>query len=240
MIASPAAPAAPTHRADGARRRVRSWAPPALALLVALAVWAVVAIVDSSRPATPAFSFTVPGTVDIGFAQSMIEHHSQAVTMSQIVAQAPGASAEVKALASSIQTVQLQQIGMMQGWLGLWDAPPVPRGDPMLWMEPAMERAMAADPKMAMPATAMPGMATQTELNRLATLRGRAADVLFLQLMTRHHEAGVVMSRYAAAHARVAQVGALATQMVLDQTQEITLMTALLARDHASPLPFHG
>ena len=110
----------------------------------------------------------------------------------------------------------------------------------MLWMDPAMQRAMASDPRMVMPSSPMPGMASQAELNRLAGLKGRAADVLFLQLMVRHHQGGVEMAQYAAARARVPQVRALATQMALDQTQKISLMRNLLALDDARPLPFPG
>ena len=40
----------------------------------------------------------------------------------------------------------------------------------------------------------MHGMATDEEMRRLRDARGAEAEVLFLQLMIRHHEGGVVMA----------------------------------------------
>ena len=48
--------------------------------------------------------------------------------------------------------------------------------------------------------TSMPGMASPEELNELWTKSGKEFDVLFLQLMIRHHQGGVMMARYAALH----------------------------------------
>ena len=40
----------------------------------------------------------------------------------------------------------------------------------------------------------MPGMATQEEITKLEGLRGKRAEVYYLQLMIRHHKAGVPMA----------------------------------------------
>ena len=47
----------------------------------------------------------------------------------------------------------------------------------------------------------MPGMATDAQMKRLQSLHGNALDVFFLQLMIHHHQGGIPMARYAAAHA---------------------------------------
>ncbi len=47
----------------------------------------------------------------------------------------------------------------------------------------------------------MPGMATPAQMTKLQTLHGKALDIVFLQLMIRHHQGGVAMAQYAAAHA---------------------------------------
>ena len=93
---------------------------------------------------------------------------------------------------------------------------------------------------MALPTgpTYMPGLATQHQLNRLGRLHGHAVDVLFLQLMIRHHEGGIEMARYAAAHARLPAVKALAIRMDFDESQEINTMEALLRADHANTLAY--
>jgi uncharacterized protein (DUF305 family) len=74
----------------------------------------------------------------------------------------------------------------------------------------------------------MPGMATQEEMDQLGAAKGEAAEILFLQLMIRHHQGGVEMARYAVEHAEVAQVRDLAQTMVTAQTYEIDVMNDML------------
>ena len=56
----------------------------------------------------------------------------------------------------------------------------------------------------------MPGMASTEELSGLRAATGPQLDVLFLQLMLRHHEGGAGMLSYAAEHAELPQVRNLA------------------------------
>ena len=172
-----------------------------------------------------------PSSADIGFAQAMTIHHQQAVLMSQL---APtSVDAPVGNLAKSIEANQLQQVGQLQGWLQLWHAPLVPTTDPMAWM--GDEHSMPGRPSSS--GTAMPGMATQAELDRLQAARGTQANVLFLQFMIRHHEGGLSMAHYEAAHGRLVQVRALAASMVADETSEVQYMVSLLEHYRARPLP---
>ncbi|WP_439644637.1 DUF305 domain-containing protein [Gordonia soli] len=87
----------------------------------------------------------------------------------------------------------------------------------------------------------MPGMATAAEMDRLRTLRGRDADVDFLQLMLRHHEGGLHMMEYAANPANVTEpyVRDLASAMLRTQNKEIGIITAMLAERGAQPLPMN-
>ena len=117
----------------------------------------------------------------------------------------------------------------MQEALTLWGAPPAPTGSLMGWMGMTMA-----------PGTGMPGSASQAQLDQLSELSGKALDVLFLQLMIRHHQSGVEMASYAASHASLAAIRSLANIMVVDQDQEIALMRTLLQLDGATPLPFNG
>jgi uncharacterized protein (DUF305 family) len=213
----------------------------ALILLVVLCVLAFAAAAgwalylhgaSAVRPAGGA-SAPAPATVDIGFSQAMSVHHQQAVYMSQIVLRRPGASSEIRALADTIQAAQLQEIGWMGGWLNLWNAPAIPpQGNPMYWMTTNFAYYCGLNRNV------MPGLATQAEINRLAGASGRTLDVLFLQLMLRHHEGGIEMALYAARYGHLPQVRTLATRIVLDQSQEVSLMSSLLRLDHAKALPF--
>jgi uncharacterized protein (DUF305 family) len=82
----------------------------------------------------------------------------------------------------------------------------------------------------------MPGMATPNQLDRLEKMTGKTLDVYFLQLMLRHHIAGVEMAQYAAAHAQHDYVRNIAQKMVDNQNNEITVMKQMLTERGAQPL----
>ena len=82
----------------------------------------------------------------------------------------------------------------------------------------------------------MPGMATQSEINKLLSLTGKPLDIYFLQLMIRHHQGGIPMAQYAAAHAGQSYVRDLARKMVQNQSNEIVTMEQLLRQLGGSPL----
>ncbi|GAA3222410.1 DUF305 domain-containing protein [Actinocorallia longicatena] len=168
---------------------------------------------DPAPAAAPA-----AGPVDIGFAQDMVVHHQQAVTMAQAVI--GRASPSVSRLAVSIELNQLKQIGQLQGWLDLWNAPQVPSGPPMTWM--AGHKGGHAGPAV------MPGTAAQKDIDRLGELHGRALDAWFLKLMIRHHQGGLLMTAAAAQHATIPQVRRLATVMGVAQGDETAVMSGLL------------
>jgi uncharacterized protein (DUF305 family) len=175
------------------------------------------------------------GAVDVGFAQDMSVHHRQAVLMA---GQARDRSTDpaIRLIAFDIETNQLQQIGQMQGWLSLWNAAPLPNGRYMTWMAdtssmPGM--AHGTGPGVA----TMPGMASVADLQRLQALSGGPFDVLFLQLMLRHHQGGTPMAQYAAEHAESTQVRNLAEKIVISQGAESDYLTQLIAQRGAQPLP---
>jgi uncharacterized protein (DUF305 family) len=82
----------------------------------------------------------------------------------------------------------------------------------------------------------MPGMATTAELARLDALSGRALDVYFLQLMIRHHQGGLEMAQYGAAHASEPYVRDLASKIVTAQQAEVVSMEQLLRERGGKPL----
>jgi len=84
---------------------------------------------------------------------------------------------------------------------------------------------------------AMPGMASSTELGALSSKSGAAFDVLFLQLMIRHHEGGIEMAQYAQAHAKLAAVRKAAQAMAFAQIEDLGQLRPLLAADGGTPLP---
>jgi uncharacterized protein (DUF305 family) len=179
------------------------------------------------------------GTVDVGFAQDMSVHHRQAVLMAGL-ARDRSADPAIRLLAFDIETNQLQQIGQMQGWLSLWNAAALPTGRYMTWMTAAGSipgmAGMTHGGGVAGVAT-MPGMASPADLDRLRAASGAQFDMLFLQLMLRHHQGGAPMAQYAAQHGEIPQVRNLAEKMVVSQGAESEYMAQLITQRGAQPLP---
>ncbi len=181
------------------------------------------------------------GTVDVGFAQDMSVHHRQAVQMASL-ARDRSTDPAIRSIAFDIETNQLQQIGQMQGWLSLWNAAALPTGRYMTWMTgaesmPGMAGMGHSDGSSDAGVTTMPGMASPADLQQLGAAGGAQFDVLFLQLMLRHHQGGVPMARYAEQHSETAQVRNLAEKIVISQGAESDYMTQLLTQRGAQPLP---
>ncbi|QBJ97954.1 DUF305 domain-containing protein [Rhodococcus sp. ABRD24] len=194
--------------------------------------------IDDREPAHPGAD-----SVDVGFSQDMTVHHNQAIDMATITLTRSG-DRKVKDLAFDILTSQQNQVGQMQGWLALWDRAPLPTEGYMTWMTEgdgghsghgAATTAAPAQPN----AGKMPGMATAEEMAALGQASGSALDVMFLQLMLRHHQGGLPMIEYAKQYADVPVVRNLAQKMMSTQQGESTLITSMLAERGVSPLPMN-
>ncbi|ROO86307.1 uncharacterized protein (DUF305 family) [Actinocorallia herbida] len=168
------------------------------------------------------------GKVEIGFAQDMIVHHGQAVTLAQ-AALGGGAGDAVSQLATGMQLAQLREIGRLEGFLALWDAPHIGEGRPMAWMN--------AEGHAHGGTATMPGLATTDEVNALGELEGAALETRFLQLMIRHHQGGLLMADAVVGLTTDPDVRAFAVRMATEQRQEAATMTGLLAALGAEPLP---
>ena len=117
--------------------------------------------------------------VDTGFLQDMREHHEQAVYMSFIYDSLPDIDPGLRTVATSIIIGQNQDIGRMVQMLRMFGETEANEGETsMAWMGMPVERGQ------------MPGMASEEDLDKLATLSGREADEFFVQLMKAHHEGG--------------------------------------------------
>jgi uncharacterized protein (DUF305 family) len=166
-------------------------------------------------------------SVDAGFSRDMSVHHQQAVTMA-IYERAHTTDPDLALLAYDIEDTQTFEMGQMQGWLDTWRLSPTSSQARMAWM--AGHAHLTAD-------GLMPGMATATQLSELKSASGRALDILFLQLMIHHHQGGIPMAQYAAAHATEPYVRKLANAMVTFQSDEIVQMEQVLRQLGGAPLP---
>ncbi|MFC6422101.1 DUF305 domain-containing protein [Ornithinimicrobium tianjinense] len=207
-----------------ARERWRTFGAPALAAVTVAALCLGVLLGWLAfAPRTPDDS-----SADAGFARDMSEHHAQAILMSQLVMQRTE-DEQIRRLAVDIDNNQNFERGVMATWLEDWGLPRARGEERMAWME-------GDHSSMEMPAgVVMPGMASPTEIQALTDATGREAEVLFLQLMTTHHMAGVEMAQAALDQADDPRVHALAGRMVTAQEGEVTLMRDLLQDRDAEP-----
>ena len=175
----------------------------------------------SSQPASAPIS-PEHNEADMMFAQGMIPHHTQAITMSSHAAQR-AASQEVKDLAARIEQAQGPEIEQMSQMLDAWGAPRPQPGSTAMPGMPGM-------PGMPMGGMPMPGMMGEGQMQQLAAQSGPAFDRMFLQMMIEHHTGAIQLAQTEQAQGLNPQAKELAGAIVSDQQQEITEMQALLSR----------
>lgn len=189
-----------------------------------------------------------PNATDVGFCQDMGTHHAQALLMSQLALK--DGTPAVADVAAAILSSQAQEIGALRGWLMVWGRPAV-NPAPMGWMRTPPTAApsgsmmpmagmsdMSGMSGMAMPSATptpgsmdfapMPGMATPAQMIRLTNARGTAFDILFAQLMIRHHLGGIAMDKAAIAQGASPMVAQVADQEINEQFQDISYLSAVL------------
>jgi uncharacterized protein (DUF305 family) len=173
---------------------------------------------DSPSAATsPAQAKAGHNTADVAFAQQMIPHHRQAVTMAEM-AEEKASSADVKALAAEIKKAQAPEITTMSGWLKAWgEDVPVDAGSAM----PGMHHASSD----------MPGMMSERDMTALGRKSGRAFDTAFLTMMVEHHQGAVDMARTERTGGAFAPARTLAGAVITAQTAEIAQMKKMLGKD---------
>ncbi|MGR6921812.1 DUF305 domain-containing protein [[Actinomadura] parvosata] len=193
-------------------------------------VLAVAAFLLFGRDGTPG-----DASPEAGFARDMAAHHAQAVDMAFIIRD-KGPAREIRNLAFDIINTQANQRGMFLGWLQQWQLSQATDQRPMAWMSGHGHGAAAPS---ATPVTSgsMPGMASPDELAKLKQAQGTQAEVLFLQLMIRHHEGGVQMAEGLLKLSTRSEVVSMAQKIVDGQSGEIKLMTELLKQRGAQPYP---
>ncbi len=153
---------------------------------------------------------------DVAFAQGMIPHHAQAVDMASLALQPEsGASAEIQALATAIQSAQDPEIETMTQWLQTWgQSMEMPGMDGMDGMH-SMD--------------AMDGMMTEEQMASLAGLSGPAFDAEWATMMIAHHQGAITQAETVKASGADPEVLALADQIISAQQAEIAQLQALLA-----------
>lgn len=151
------------------------------------------------------------GTADVEFAQMMIVHHRDALTMAAM-AEARTTNPAIRDLASRITAAQGPEIDLMASWLQTWGAevPMDSEMDPMAHGE------------------TMPGEMSDAQMTALADATGADFDSRFLGLMIEHHSGAVLMAEDMLEAGSDPEALALAQQIAAIQMLEIEEMRALL------------
>ncbi|GGX02788.1 lipoprotein [Streptomyces malachitofuscus] len=149
-----------------------------------------------------------PNSADVTYARMMIEHHAQALEMTELVPDRAESPKIVK-LAEHIAAAQQPEIKAMKGWLKSHDK---------------AER----DEGHGHDHATMPGMATQAQLKQLRAADGKAFDQLFLTLMITHHQGAITMSSEVKGQGNNIAMEEMADDVVAQQTSEIGRMRDLM------------
>ncbi|WP_435897206.1 DUF305 domain-containing protein [Streptomyces parvus] len=174
-------------------------------------------VVAPGRPGEPARTLSAEeaaeetgrdtaNSADFRYAQMMIEHHAQALVMTELAPKRASRST-VKRLAERIAAGQKPEIGAMEGWLKKNG------GD---------KRQQHHDH------SGMPGMATEEQLESLRGAEDKAFDELFLKLMITHHQGAITMATEALTEGNDIFVEEMASDVVAQQTVEINRMRGML------------
>ncbi|MFD8910905.1 DUF305 domain-containing protein [Streptomyces sp. NPDC059575] len=154
-----------------------------------------------------------PNAADRSYATMMIQHHAQALTMTEL-APARAESTAVKRIAERIAASQGPEIAAMKSWLRT-DA----GGDG--------EHDHGGTHDHDHMHMSMPGMATEAQLAQLKAAKGNAFDALFLTLMITHHQGAITMATDVKARGHSVRIEEMADDVIAQQTAEIGRMRAM-------------
>jgi uncharacterized protein (DUF305 family) len=146
-----------------------------------------------------------PNSADVSYARQMIQHHQQALELTELVPDR-AESAQVKKLAERIAAAQGPEITAMQSWLKSYGKD---------------EKTANGD---AHDHASMPGMATEAQIEKLRAAKGKEFDRLFLTLMITHHEGAITMATEVKGQGNNIRIEEMSDDVVAQQTSEISRM----------------
>ncbi|WP_393915925.1 DUF305 domain-containing protein [Halostreptopolyspora alba] len=143
---------------------------------------------------------------DAEFMVQMIEHHKQALDMSELAEDRADRDAIVS-IAERIYDAQNAEIKAMQGWVD----------------------SNVDDPQeYEIDHSEMPGMATPEEMAELEDSSGDDFDRLFVDLMVTHHEGGVTMAEDVLIDGESDMISSFASDVIATQRGEIARMRDII------------
>ncbi|PCN47731.1 DUF305 domain-containing protein [Curtobacterium sp. 'Ferrero'] len=161
----------------------------------------------SSSSASSTSAAAAHNRQDVTFAQMMLPHHEQAVSMSDtLLAKGSGVDTDVAALAKQITAEQSPEIEQLTSWLRAWGEP-------------------TEMPSM----SGMSGMMSDSDMRDLDQASAKDAGKLYLEQMIQHHEGAVEMAKTEVEKGENTDAVKLAKSIVSSQTEQIQQMQDMLA-----------
>lgn len=143
---------------------------------------------------------------DVMFADGMTKHHRDGIKMARMAVE-KAESAELRAMAQKMIDHQQREIDEMQRLRG--NAPMTPMAE------------MTKMPGM------MPESTMRRDMVRLQAATGQAFDVAFTEIMPRHHEGAIEMSKHELANGDDAGLREIARQIADQQSRERERLIAM-------------
>ncbi len=171
--------------------------------IIALVSFGIILVPNAASASSHAKSLQNLGMNEIMFAQMMIPHHEQAISMSE-TALKKSRNQDILKLSRQIKSLQSSETSQLTYWLKATDS------------------SMTMDHDMQ-----MSGMLTVKELASLKRLTGTQFDRIFLQLMIKHHQGALEMLDLIS-DSKNTEAKALAKAIKSAQSKEITAMKLLL------------
>ncbi|WP_156724570.1 DUF305 domain-containing protein [Streptomyces apocyni] len=163
-----------------------------------------------------------PNSADFDYVRMMIEHHQQALVMTEL-APKQAESTKVKRLAARIAAGQGPEIGTMRGWLKEHGERPMGgQGD-----KDGKDGKGGDGGGHDHGDVPMRGMATEAQLKALRAAKGDAFDALFLKLMITHHDGAVAMATDVLGQGNNIRIEQMANDVIAQQTTEIGRMRGM-------------
>lgn len=174
-------------------------------ITLALMSFTIILTPNGASASSHAKSLQNLGMEEIMFAQMMIPHHEQAISMSETALKKSRNQGILK-LARQINSLQSSEKSQLTYWLTVTDS----------------SMTMDHDMKMS-------GMLTTAELSSLKRLTGTVFDRTFLQLMIKHHQ-GAIEALGLISDSSNTEAMALAHAIEFAQSKEISTMKLLLKK----------
>lgn len=172
--------------------------------LVSIALLALTGCAEGDVPESASYN-----DADLKFVEQMIPHHQQAVDMSSL-AEERAEDPRISRLASDIGFIQSIELEELRGWLLDWGI-----------SEGSDDHENHGE---------MSGMLTDAELQSLEATVGLDFDLLWAQLMLKHHEGAIAAAQTLLQDGKSEDVRFFAESLIQTQSAELEELQAIISR----------